>query len=126
MPLPMLALVMSVSLTLPVADRVPKLDMRPNCNSVTKDGGGVLGETVDNCMKSEKGARDKLVTTWRQYPAADQRRCTQLTTTGGPPSYVELLTCLEMAQDVRKVPTEGGQARREKASTSRPIPSPTR
>ena len=37
---------------------------------------------------------------------ADQQRCVRLTTLGGSPSYVEVLTCLEMARDSSTIPNE--------------------
>ena len=119
MPLPLVVLVVGIPLLVSVADRVPKLDMRPNCNSV-KSNGTALNETVDSCMKSENNARDQLVKTWGQYRAADKQRCTETTTTGGPPSYVELITCLETARDARKVPA-GDSLRPTRAQPSTPV-----
>jgi hypothetical protein len=37
---------------------------------------------------------------------SDKAQCIQETTTGGTSSYVELLTCLEMASDARKASTK--------------------
>ena len=41
-----------------------------------------------------------------QFFPAEQQRCTRLTTLGGSPSYVEMLTCLEMAQAAKKLPAD--------------------
>ena len=40
------------------------------------------------------------------FNAADQGLCTRLSKTGGTPTYTELLVCLEMARDARKLPKE--------------------
>ena len=49
-------------------------------------------------------ARSKLDKDWSQYSAAQRSQCDDLVTTGGAPSYVELLTCLEMAKQVKELP----------------------
>ena len=35
---------------------------------------------------------------------ADRQHCTSLTQMGGSPSYVELLTCLQIAEEAAKLP----------------------
>jgi hypothetical protein len=47
-----------------------------------------------------------LVNQWSGFPAADKNACVRETTMGGDSSYTELLTCLEMARDVRNLPNE--------------------
>ena len=60
--------------------------------------------TYESCQKSEQGARDVLVQQWASFLAADRGSCYRLTTTGTPGTYTELLTCLEMKRDARKLP----------------------
>jgi hypothetical protein len=44
---------------------------------------------------------------WVQFATGDKASCTQaVSAIPGPESYVELLTCLEMARDARKLPKE--------------------
>jgi hypothetical protein len=50
----------------------------------------------------EKEARDHLQKQWAQFNPSDKAQCIQETTMGGTSSYVELLTCLEMARDARR------------------------
>ena len=47
-----------------------------------------------------------LEQTWASWPAADRSQCTD-TAKMGAPSYVELLTCLQMQQDARKLKPSG-------------------
>ena len=47
--------------------------------------------------------RSTLQQDWTQYSSIQRSRCTGLVATGGPPSYVELLTCLEMAKHANQV-----------------------
>jgi hypothetical protein len=54
--------------------------------------------TYDNCMRSENAARDRLNKTWAKMRADWRSTCLKTTTLGGVPSYVELLTCVEMRE----------------------------
>jgi hypothetical protein len=64
-----------------------------------------LDETIRRCVRDEQQARDQLQTQWSQFAPSDRVMCTSETTEGGgvPPSYVELLTCLQGQQLVKKL-----------------------
>jgi hypothetical protein len=66
----------------------------------------VPGGDSAECQRDEQDARSKLEKDWSQYSAAQQRQCDGLVTTGGAPSYVELLTCLEMAKQAKELPED--------------------
>jgi hypothetical protein len=55
-------------------------------------------------MKEENDAQAKLKDKWKDFTARQHARCAGLVNMGGPPSYVELLTCLEMAEQARRIP----------------------
>jgi len=96
------ALLVASSLTMAAADQVPTFNVKPTCGgavSTTEAG----GRTSDQCIKSELEARDHLARQWANFPAADRSRCVQLATMTSLPSYVEVLTCLEMARDARQL-----------------------
>ncbi len=79
-----------------VADHVPDLDIAPSCHAAAA---AVIGNrNEESCKRDESDARGKLEQEWGQFSAAQQTHCVKLSTLGGPPSYVELLTCLEMAK----------------------------
>lgn len=80
----------------PVADTVPKFDIAKECRS---EGGSKA--MLDRCASDEADARDQLQSLWSQSSAADKTTCFRETNMDGTPSYVELLTCLEMARDVK-------------------------
>jgi hypothetical protein len=88
------------------ADPVPQLDASLSCRSA--GASSLMGQagtrTAAACEKDENDARGKLNQDWSSYSAAEQARCTRLTTLGGSPSYVELLTCLEMAKAAKQLP----------------------
>ena len=81
----------------PVADNVPKFDIARECRSE----GGSQG-MQEKCAADETEARDQLQSLWIQSSAVDRTGCVRETSSDGSPSYVELLTCLEMAWDVKK------------------------
>jgi len=62
-----------------------------------------LGDSAA-CQRDEQGARSKLEENWSQYSAAERTKCHGLVATGGAASFVELLTCLEMAKQVKELP----------------------
>jgi hypothetical protein len=84
---------------IPIADSVPKFDMAVECRSE----GGSKAELA-RCAEDEAAARDQLAQFWIQSSAADKATCVRETSIDGTPSYVELLTCLEMSRDAKKSP----------------------
>jgi hypothetical protein len=85
------------------ADPVPKFDTGPSCRSA---GAAAVMATRDTaaCDRDKINARATLEKEWSQFPPSDQVRCARLVTLGGGPSYVELLTCLELAKQVKELP----------------------
>lgn len=80
------------------ADAVPKFDVARNCKAETADAAGV-GETLASCVKDEEEARSELPRQWDHFTQADKAACIRATSMDGTPSYVELVTCLEIASD---------------------------
>jgi hypothetical protein len=114
------ALVLGVHLLMPVADDVPTLNVEQVCKGIAEQGGvtfhdAAVGEEKQNCIDSEQAIRDQLVKEWSTFAARDKVACTNESRTGGESSYTELLTCLEMARDVRAM--NNGQK-----ATDTPIP----
>jgi hypothetical protein len=55
------------------------------------------------CLADETTALDTLKQNWSSYSATDKSQCVGMATTGGPASYVELLSCLEIMRDARNI-----------------------
>jgi hypothetical protein len=87
------------------AASVPTIDVRPTCKAAAS---GVIGlqQDIQVCLQSEQGVRDQLVKEWGQFRPDDKASCTRLTTMSGGGTYTELITCLEMKRDARKLPNE--------------------
>jgi hypothetical protein len=105
------ALVLGAQLLLPVADSVPVLNVDQVCQGIAAQGGVSfhdtdVGDEKKNCIDSEKAVRDELVKQWSSFSSPDKTHCTNESEMGGESSYTELLTCLEMARDVRTMRSE--------------------
>ena len=102
LPLLLLGSQLAASPVIPVADPVPRLDFEPSCRSAAASS--VSGtRDASACERDENDARGKLEQEWGQFTSTDRGRCVQLSRLGGSPSYVELLTCLGMAQAAKKL-----------------------
>jgi hypothetical protein len=99
--LPVFLLISQVVLA---ADPVLKFDIGPSCRSAAVASAVIATRDAAACERDERTARDTLEKEWRQFTPSDQARCVRLVTLGGGPSYVELLTCLEMAKQARELP----------------------
>ena len=82
------------------ADEVPTFDLRKTCRADVLAYQGTASGQASNtgCLSSEQEARTTLVSQWTQFSPASKRECVGLQgDAADPQSYVELLTCLQMA-----------------------------
>ncbi|HEY2136688.1 MAG TPA: hypothetical protein VGH49_12415 [Xanthobacteraceae bacterium] len=100
--MPFAALVLGSSLITVAADTVPTLKVEASCKAAGIDG-MITGRTADSCMNDERSARDDLTKSWSSFSASDKTHCLSMVSTGGSPSYVELLSCLEMSRDAKLI-----------------------
>ncbi len=99
-------LALGAQLLTPVADGVPRLNVEQVCQGIAVQGGSsfhdpAIPKEKRDCVQSENEVRQELIKRWSTFSAADKNHCINEATMGGDSSYTELLTCLEMAQDVR-------------------------
>jgi hypothetical protein len=87
------------------ADQVPNLNIEPSCHAAATTA-TVLNRNEATCKRDEQDARGKLDQEWGQFTPTQRERCVSLSTLGGSPSYVELLTCLELAKAAANLPAE--------------------
>jgi hypothetical protein len=64
---------------------------------------GLQQTSFQSCVESEQATRDQIKKEWSTFTTADKTHCVALAKTGGESSYTELITCMEMARDVRKL-----------------------
>ena len=101
-----------------VSHTVPTFDIVRECRY---EGGSAAN--VERCSQDETAALGQLKTEWVQFVGTDKRSCKETTQIGGFASYVELLTCLEMARDVVSASANPENLRAKSGSRStRPSP----
>ena len=82
--------------------RPPNLQVGASCEAAGRYG-SVLGRNKEACLADETAAQDTLKQNWSKYAASDKSDCLGMVTTGGPASYVELLSCVEILRDARNI-----------------------
>jgi hypothetical protein len=90
------------------ADRPPELNVDQSCHAAATTGVRSGTPQLDDsaCKRDESTARSKLNDEWSQFSSNDRETCVRLSTHGGGPSYVELLTCLELAKQAAALPDQ--------------------
>lgn len=90
---------------------VPNLDVRTSCSDAQKfsSGSGDKNSAFKGCMQDESSARTELAKRWSSFKGKDKRDCVEQSRTPSP-SYVEVLTCLEMdSGSMRNAPLVNGK-----------------
>jgi hypothetical protein len=99
MPISISMIILSSQLVVAVADQVPKFDIARSCKL---DAAAMAGISVDqplqNCMNDEQRAQQQLGSQWSKFNASSRAACVSDESVGGTPSYVSLLTCLQMGR----------------------------
>jgi hypothetical protein len=88
------------------SDDIPTLDVNPVCHGIAMQGeleAGLQQTSFQQCVQSEQAVRADVKKEWSTFSTADKSHCVALAKTGGESNYTELLTCMEMARDVRKL-----------------------
>ena len=101
----LLPIILTASHVVLAADTVPKFDVERTCRPAA--AAGILpGRDSSACQRDENDARSKLEQDWTQYTAAQRSQCAGFVGLDHAPSYVELLTCLEIAKQAKELPQE--------------------
>ena len=108
-------IVLTSQLVVAAADHPPKFDIARGCkvdSASAFDPKAGMDATIKRCMDDEQKAKDQLETQWSGFVNADRVMCTteavgnKADADVTPPSYVDLLTCIQGQQLVRKLPKE--------------------
>ena len=89
------ATLLMLSASISVAQQLPRFDIEATCREA-QPLGPEDRDPYQGCMKDEGTARAELQRQWAQFDAANRTTCVEETGIGGYPSYVEVLTCLQM------------------------------
>jgi hypothetical protein len=99
MPMSFSMMLLSSQLIVPIADGVPKFDIARSCKlDVAATAGLADDQSIKSCMNDEQKAKRQLASQWSKFPAAGRASCTSEESIGDTPSYVSLLTCLQLGQ----------------------------
>ena len=88
-------------------DQMPKLSVERSCREAQDSTGADPGQTYKNCLADENDARKALEQKWSTFKPATRRSCVEAGANPNP-SYVELLTCLEMFNG-KLMPTDASE-----------------
>jgi hypothetical protein len=119
-------LALGAQFLMPVSESVPVLNVEAVCQGIAQQGGATFRDSAvarqnassdpaiakekKNCIDSELEVRDELAKEWSSFTPTDRISCVNESRMGGESSYTELITCLEMARDVRAMRAEEGES----------------
>jgi hypothetical protein len=83
------------------ADDPPKLDVTTSCSAASVSAISA-GRDKEACLQDERSAENTIAQNWSKYNADHKSQCIGTVKTGGPASYVELLSCLEVMRDAKE------------------------
>jgi hypothetical protein len=98
----LVAVSLGMQAAIALADSAPNLNVGQSCDAAAR-GAVVIGRDKEACLGDERTAQDTLKKNWNQYAPADKTQCVGMARSGGPPSYVELLSCLEIMRDSKAI-----------------------
>ncbi len=108
-------IVFTSQLVIAVADNVLQFNIERGCrvdSASAYDPKAGMNATIKRCVDDEQQAKDQIQTQWSGFANSDRVMCTSVTVgvkgdeSSTPPSYVELLTCLQDQQLARKLRKE--------------------
>ena len=105
-----LALLVLPDLASAKPDGVPRFDVARSCQEARAYTGDDKNLAYRGCMKDENDARAELARKWAKFKPGDRKDC--VAQGAAPvPSYVELLTCLEMSDEAEALYKPDGTLR---------------
>jgi hypothetical protein len=93
--------------TLPAFARMPEINVHSVCNARAADAKilrSVPMQSIADCVHDEENARQQLSNVWESTPASTRRQCESDGRAMGTTSYLDLLTCVQMADDMKSGP----------------------
>jgi hypothetical protein len=91
----------------PVSDRVPELNVDALCKARSADDKIMqlsVSQSVEDCMRDEKAAKQQLSTVWGSTFRPIRDRCeSEVLFSLGTRSYLDLISCIQIGDDTRSV-----------------------
>jgi hypothetical protein len=86
------------------AAQLPRFNIAATCHEAQPLTGDK--SVYQSCVSEETSARRKLAKTWSTYKPNWRTSCVGEAETAGTPSYVDLLTCLQLDKDAGALPQQ--------------------
>jgi hypothetical protein len=93
--LAIIAAALAVTTGLAAAAEFPAISIERTCRAA-KPLDAQDTNPVETCLRDETAARSELQAQWARFNESQRRICAEQTHVGGYPSYVDVLTCLQM------------------------------
>lgn len=97
-------------LSMPAAfARVPELNVKALCNARAADARlmkSTPDQSVTDCVRDEEAAKQQLTGLWASIPAPLRTQCASESRLLGTSTYLDLLTCMQMAVDMKAGPRQ--------------------
>jgi hypothetical protein len=93
--------------TLPALAQMPEISAQAVCNARAADARILRSapmQSTAECVHDEENAKQQLGSIWDSTSAAIRRECESDGRAMGTTSYLDLLTCVQMAEDMKSGP----------------------
>jgi hypothetical protein len=109
--------VLGSQLTIPIAERLPELNVEKLCKF--RSAGDKLmrqpeSQSVPDCVRDETTAKQDLIKIWGQTDSSIRARCLGEAAVLGTRSYLDFLSCLQLADDTKSAAKATNQNRTRK------------
>ncbi|KQP77633.1 MULTISPECIES: hypothetical protein [unclassified Methylobacterium] len=94
----------------------PELNIEKTCRSAASASVSD-NASQEGCLRSERASHDEVKRRWNEFTPAAKRQCEKQFEAGGFPSYVEMVTCLELASGTG-LPRQADDARAGQGTSS--------
>ncbi|HLX16428.1 MAG TPA: hypothetical protein VKS24_14635 [Bradyrhizobium sp.] len=99
--------VLQLLLTPPALAGVPELNVKAVCKARLADAKMLQSppdQSTAECVRDEEAAKQQLSTLWASTSAPIRNRCESEARSLGVTCYLDLLTCIQMAEDLKSGP----------------------
>jgi hypothetical protein len=97
----------------PAFGRVPELNVKAVCDAEAADAKTLRStpeQSVADCVRDEEAQKQRLSALWTSTSGPIRNRCEGDARALGTTSYLDLLTCIQMVEDLKSNPkTETGK-----------------
>jgi len=87
----------------------PEINVKAVCNTRSADAKSLQippDQSDEDCVRDEEAARQQLGALWASTPVSIRNRCQADARSLGTLDYFDLLSCLQIAEDLKSVPQE--------------------